>query len=217
LEAIIVHLRGLGIRVSPVDTLSLLTDDMTSLDALVEAWTEELRGVPTPDLVIGNGLGGTLVQAMLPQLGATAAGLISSPTRIDPALASALASIIDPAERGELTRAMQRLHELVTPAGEPTRTLATVPDDPVASWRLARGLNLLRDPGLDLSKSVRSHNGPLLAITGSLSRMVSAANVVVGERHDLVVVRGSGMRPHVDQPELVNRLFTELLRRGDRR
>ncbi|TDT39817.1 hypothetical protein EV562_103188 [Streptomyces sp. BK208] len=227
-----------GHRVTVHDTLSLLRDG-DDLKSLVHRWArylaprERLRGTTAdahrperdeaPDVLVGNALGGAVVQGMLtePWTHRAKVLLLSGPTVADHALNTALERIAASAETEGLPAATRLLEEVVRGPEGPARTAdpgsgppdASRPDagEPAAARRLAAGLRLLRDA--DARHAVRDFPGPLLHVYGAQSRLVRRTHLATGPlpHHRLVAVARAGMRPHADRPDLVRHTLTRFL------
>ncbi|MFG3074538.1 alpha/beta fold hydrolase [Streptomyces sp. NPDC048225] len=245
-----------GHRVTIHDTLSLMRDG-DDLKSLVRRWArylaprERLRGTApdahrpvrdeAPDVLVGNALGGAVVQGMLtePWTHRAKVLLLSGPTVADHALNTALERIAATAEAEGLPAATRLLEEVVRGPGGPARTAdpgsgppdaSRTPDDsrhpdasrtpdagePAAARRLAArrltaGLRLLRDA--DARHAVRDFPGPLLHVYGAQSRLVRRTHLATGPlpQHRLVAVARAGMRPHADRPDLVRHTLTRFL------
>ncbi|MFE1586130.1 alpha/beta fold hydrolase [Streptomyces sp. NPDC058737] len=232
-----------GHRVTIHDTLSLLRDG-DDLGSLVHRWARYLappedpgtapgaHGPPrnaSPDVLVGNALGGAVVQGMLGEEWTHRAKvlLLSGPTVADHRLNTTLERIAATADAEGLPAATRLLEEVVRgpdgPAGaahrRPTAPDASAPtasarpgaaDEPAAR-RLAAGLRLLHDA--DARHPVRDFPGPLLHVYGERSRLVGREHLATGPlpHHRLVAVPRAGMRPHADRPDLVRHTLTRFL------
>ncbi|MEU1532512.1 hypothetical protein [Streptomyces fagopyri] len=222
-----------GHRVTVYDTLSLLCDG-DDLKALADRWARHLAphgdgahgpsSVTAPDLLVGNALGGAVVQALLAHEWTRHARvlLLSGPTVADDELDTKLERIAAAVEAQGLSSALRLLDEAVrgpgprpgatTPpravpdAGQPGR-----PDDELAGRRLSAGLRLLHEA--DVRGPVRDFAGDLLHVYGEESLLVQRRHLVTGAgpRHQLVGVPRAGMRPHADRPALTRDTITRFL------
>ncbi|MFE9702104.1 hypothetical protein [Streptomyces sp. NPDC005930] len=228
-----------GHRVTIHDTLSLLRDG-DDLKSLVHRWArylaprEQPRGTTpdaprpaedeAPDVLVGNALGGAVVQGMLtePWTHRAKVLLLSGPTVADHALNTALERIAATAEAEGLPAAARLLEEVVRGPEAPARAAdpgsgppgaSRRPDagEPAAARRLAAGLRLLRDA--DARHAVRDFPAPLLHVYGAQSRLVRRTHLATGPlpHHRLVAVARAGMRPHADRPDLVRHTLTRFL------
>ncbi|MFD8489564.1 alpha/beta fold hydrolase [Streptomyces sp. NPDC059712] len=232
-----------GHRVTIHDTLSLLRDG-DDLGSLVHRWARYLaprkdpgpapgahgpsRHAP-PDVLVGNALGGAVVQGMLGEEWTHRAKvlLLSGPTVADHRLNTTLERIAATADAEGLPAATRLLEDVVRgpdgPAGAAHRR-PTAPDAPAptasarptaadepAARRLAAGLRLLHDA--DARHPVRDFPGPLLHVYGERSRLVGREHLATGPlpHHRLVAVPRAGMRPHADRPDLVRHTLTRFL------
>ncbi|MFC7827587.1 alpha/beta fold hydrolase [Streptomyces sp. NPDC057362] len=232
-----------GHRVTIHDTLSLLRDG-DDLGSLVHRWARYLaprkdpgpapgahgpsRHAP-PDVLVGNALGGAVVQGMLGEEWTHRAKvlLLSGPTVADHRLNTTLERIAATADAEGLPAATRLLEDVVRgpdgPAGAAHRR-PTAPDAPAptasarptaadepAARRLAAGLRLLHDA--DARHPVRAFPGPLLHVYGERSRLVGREHLATGPlpHHRLVAVPRAGMRPHADRPDLVRHTLTRFL------
>ncbi|MEU9595616.1 alpha/beta hydrolase [Streptomyces sp. NPDC048109] len=232
-----------GHRVTIHDTLSLLRDG-DDLGSLVHRWARYLAprkdpgpapGAPgpsrhaPPDVLVGNALGGAVVQGMLGEEWTHRAKvlLLSGPTVADHRLNTTLERIAATADAEGLPAATRLLEDVVRgpdgPAGAAHRR-PTAPDAPAptasarptaadepAARRLAAGLRLLHDA--DARHPVRHFPGPLLHVYGERSRLVGREHLATGPlpHHRLVAVPRAGMRPHADRPDLVRHTLTRFL------
>ncbi|MEU9069388.1 alpha/beta hydrolase [Streptomyces sp. NPDC048306] len=232
-----------GHRVTIHDTLSLLRDG-DDLGSLVHRWARYLAprkdpgpapGAPgpsrhaPPDVLVGNALGGAVVQGMLGEEWTHRAKvlLLSGPTVADHRLNTTLERIAATADAEGLPAATRLLEDVVRgpdgPAGAAHRR-PTAPDAPAptasarptaadepAARRLAAGLRLLHDA--DARHPVRGFPGPLLHVYGERSRLVGREHLATGPlpHHRLVAVPRAGMRPHADRPDLVRHTLTRFL------
>ncbi|MCM1936872.1 alpha/beta hydrolase [Streptomyces sp. G3] len=232
-----------GHRVTIHDTLSLLRDG-DDLGSLVHRWARYLApgkdpgpapGAPgqsrhaPPDVLVGNALGGAVVQGMLGEEWTHRAKvlLLSGPTVADHRLNTTLERIAATADAEGLPAATRLLEDVVRgpdgPAGAAHRR-PTAPDAPAptasarptaadepAARRLAAGLRLLHDA--DARHPVRDFPGPLLHVYGERSRLVGREHLATGPlpHHRLVAVPRAGMRPHADRPDLVRHTLTRFL------
>ncbi|MFK0135957.1 alpha/beta fold hydrolase [Streptomyces murinus] len=210
-----------GHRVTVYDTLSLLRDG-DDLAALADRWAQVLRA-EEPDVLVGNALGGAVVQRLLdrPWTHRADVVLLSSPTVADEVLDATLERIAAAvAERGT-TAALDLLHEVVrgpadpapvpAPAG-PRDTLDSErdgADDPLYGWRLATGLRLLHRA--DVRSQVEAFPGRLLHVYGNESNLVGRQHLATGPGHRSVGIAGAGMRPHADRPEATRRAVAAFL------
>ncbi|MGW2129417.1 hypothetical protein [Streptomyces coelicoflavus] len=237
-----------GHRVTIHDTLSLLRDG-DDLGSLVHRWARYLAprqdpgpasgahgpsGHAPPDVLVGNALGGAVVQGMLGEEWTHRAKvlLLSGPTVADDRLNTTLERIAATADAEGLPAATRLLEDVVrgpdgpaaaahqrpaapdapahTPApAAPARTPAA--DGPAAARRLAAGLRLLHDA--DARLPVRDFPGPLRHVYGERSRLVGREHLATGPlpHHRLVAVPRAGMRPHADRPDLVRHTLTRFL------
>ncbi|MFD4344745.1 hypothetical protein ACFWQ6_07675 [Streptomyces coelicoflavus] len=237
-----------GHRVTIYDTLSLLRDG-DDLGSLVHRWARYLApredpgpasgahgpsGHAPPDVLVGNALGGAVVQGMLGEEWTHRAKvlLLSGPTVADHRLNTTLERIAATADAEGLPAATRLLEDVVrgpdgpaaaahqrpaapdapahTPApAAPARTPAA--DGPAAARRLAAGLRLLHDA--DARLPVRDFPGPLRHVYGERSRLVGREHLATGPlpHHRLVAVPRAGMRPHADRPDLVRHTLTRFL------
>ncbi|OWA19965.1 hypothetical protein B9W64_07300 [Streptomyces sp. CS159] len=237
-----------GHRVTIYDTLSLLRDG-DDLGSLVHRWARYLApredpgpasgahgpsGHAPPDVLVGNALGGAVVQGMLGEEWTHRAKvlLLSGPTVADHRLNTTLERIAATADAEGLPAATRLLEDVVrgpdgpaaaahqrpaapdapahTPApAAPARTAAA--DEPAAARRLAAGLRLLHDA--DARHPVRDFPGPLRHVYGERSRLVGREHLATGPlpHHRLVAVPRAGMRPHADRPDLVRHTLTRFL------
>ncbi|MER6325114.1 hypothetical protein [Streptomyces coelicoflavus] len=237
-----------GHRVTIYDTLSLLRDG-DDLGSLVHRWARYLApredpgpasgahgpsGHAPPDVLVGNALGGAVVQGMLGEEWTHRAKvlLLSGPTVADHRLNTTLERIAATADAEGLPAATRLLEDVVrgpdgpaaaahqrpavpdaparTPApAAPARTPAA--DEPAAARRLAAGLRLLHDA--DARLPVRDFPGPLRHVYGERSRLVGREHLATGPlpHHRLVAVPRAGMRPHADRPDLVRHTLTRFL------
>ncbi|MDH6130547.1 alpha/beta hydrolase [Kitasatospora sp. GP82] len=205
-----------GLRVTVLDTLSVWDETVADLPAFVDRWAELLTRFAKPDLLCGNALGGAVAQALLPALDpGTAALLVSAPAVADPVLDARLTEIGDLAAAGRTADSLALLHRYVLPEGvEPFDSCAATSrgaagDDPQAGRRMATGMRLL--PGVDVSKQVTGHPGPLLGIVGGLSRLVGLRHTAAAAHHRVHEIPGCGMRPHSERPDLVDGLVESFL------
>ncbi|MFJ6913241.1 alpha/beta fold hydrolase [Streptomyces sp. NPDC101133] len=232
-----------GHRVTIHDTLSLLRDG-DDLGSLVHRWARYLaprkdpgtapgahgppRNAP-PDVLVGNALGGAVVQGMLGEEWTHRAKvlLLSGPTVADHRLNTALERIAATADAEGLPAATRLLEDVVRgpdgPAGAahrrptapdapaPTASARPTPADEPAARRLAAGLRLLHDA--DARHPVRDFPGPLLHVYGERSRLVGREHLATGPlpHHRLAAVPRAGMRPHADRPDLVRHTLTRFL------
>ncbi|MFE2332071.1 alpha/beta fold hydrolase [Streptomyces coelicoflavus] len=237
-----------GHRVTIHDTLSLLRDG-DDLGSLVHRWARYLApgqdpgpasgahgpsGHAPPDVLVGNALGGAVVQGMLGEEWTHRAKvlLLSGPTVADHRLNTTLERIAATADAEGLPAATRLLEDVVRGPDEPAaaahrrpaapnapaRTAApdapartTAADEPAAARRLAAGLRLLHDA--DARHPVRDFPGPLLHVYGERSRLVGREHLATGPlpHHRLVAVPRAGMRPHADRPDLVRHTLTRFL------
>jgi pimeloyl-ACP methyl ester carboxylesterase len=220
-QPVIDTLTGSGCRVTVVDTLAAVDDGVTTLPALARRWQSLLAGYGPVDLLCGNALGGALAQALLPDIRPdTGVLLVSGPARSDDRLSARLAEIAGLADDGRLADSLELLDRLVSPVGArgnaPPRL--PLPDPTAAARRIATGLRLLSD--VDVSAAVRGHPGPLLNLVGGRSQLVGPQHTVAAAHHQVRVLPGCGMRPHVEQAELVSEIIKGFLhdecRRGAR-
>jgi pimeloyl-ACP methyl ester carboxylesterase len=202
-----------GYRVTVVDTLAALDDGVSSLSALAQRLRSLLIEHGPIDLLCGNALGGAVAQALLPDIHPdTGVLLVSAPSKSDSRLAGLLAEIADLADDGRLAESLDLLDRLVLPVG--ARRHAPRPlrlrDRPAAARRITTGLRLLSD--VDVSAEVRGHPGPLLNLVGERSQLVGVRHTAAAAHHRVRVVPGCGMRPHVEQAELVSGIVKGFLR-----
>ncbi|MFY4717096.1 alpha/beta fold hydrolase [Streptomyces sp. LaBMicrA B280] len=205
-----------GHRVTVYDTLSLLRDG-DDLAALADRWAGVLRA-EEPDVLVGNALGGAVVQRLLdrPWTHRADVVLLSSPTLADGVLDATLERIAAAvAERGTAA-ALDLLHEVVRGPADPAPATASdsgqgmdTADDPLYGWRLATGLRLLRRA--DVRGPVEAFPGRLLHIYGTESNLVGRQHLATGPGHRSVGIAGAGMRPHADRPEATRRAVAAFL------
>jgi pimeloyl-ACP methyl ester carboxylesterase len=231
-------------RITIYDTLSLLCDG-DDLKALVERWARYLAPdggmsygddsydmcsfgpseTAAPDMLIGNALGGAVVQALLSHEWTRSARvvLLSGPTVADGGLNTKLERIAVAVGAQGLPAALHLLEEVVRgPGHEPAPyrrrgrnswqgTQPPAQDEELARWRLAAGLRLLHD--VDVREPVRAFSGPLLHLYGEQSLLVQRKHLSTGHRaqHHLVGIPQAGMRPHADQPALTREAVARFL------
>ncbi|QHC32071.1 MULTISPECIES: alpha/beta fold hydrolase [unclassified Streptomyces] len=210
-----------GHRVTVYDTLSLLRDG-DDLGLLADRWAGVLRA-EEPDVLVGNALGGAVVQQLLDQPWTHRADvvLLSSPTVADGTLDATLERIAAAvAERGTAA-ALDLLHEVVRGPADPAPLPAPAgprdtpdsgrdgADDPLSGRRLATGLRLLHRA--DLRDRVEAFPGRLLHVYGTESNLVGERHLATGPGHNGVGIPGAGMRPHADQPEATRRAVAAFL------
>ncbi|MFH8337636.1 alpha/beta fold hydrolase [Streptomyces sp. AM6-12] len=200
-----------GHRVTVYDTLSLLRDG-DDLAALADRWAGVLRA-EEPDVLVGNALGGAVVQHLLGQPWTHRADvvLLSSPTVADAALDTTLERIAAAVSEGGTAAALDLLHEVVRGPADPAPAPGDSPrdEDPLSGWRLATGLRLLHRA--DLRERVEAFPGRLLHVYGTASHLVGRQHLATGPGHTSVGVPGAGMRPHADQPEATRRAVAAFL------
>ncbi|MFI7292676.1 alpha/beta fold hydrolase [Streptomyces sp. NPDC050121] len=204
-------------RVTVYDTLSLLRDG-DDLTALAARWADVL-GADDPDLLVGNALGGAVVQHLLgrPWTRRARVVLLSAPTVADGPLDAALERVAAAVSSHGTATAVRLLHEVVRGPDDipaPQATAATegsdpLGDDPSAGRRLADGLRLLR--GADARQHVEAFPGNLLHVYGTESRLVQRRHLAAGPGHTRVGIPRAGMRPHADQPQATRRAITAFL------
>ncbi|MEV3859530.1 alpha/beta hydrolase [Streptomyces sp. NPDC050095] len=203
-----------GHRVFVYDTLSLLREG-DDLAALTDRWARVIEDVGPIDVLVGNALGGAVVQGLLDREWArhAAAVVLSGPTVADRALNEKLESISCAVEERGMAEAVRLKDELVLGPASPQPPDApdagTHPDDGPAGFRLATGMRLLHD--VDLARTVRAFPGRLLHLYGAESRLVQRVHLAVGPRHRCVEIPGAGMRPHADRPDLTREVLTRFL------
>ncbi|MGW2420088.1 alpha/beta fold hydrolase [Streptomyces sp. NPDC001709] len=208
-------LTAAGHRVTVYDTLSLLREG-DDLAALAGRWAEILRA-EQPDLLVGNALGGALVQQLLDQPWTHRARvvLLSAPTVADGLLDATLERIAAAVHSHGTTTALRLLDEVVRGPAGPVPARAEDPhdldDDPRYGWRLATGLRLLRRA--DARRGVEAFPGRLLHVYGTESNLVQHHHLATGPGHTRVGIPRAGMRPHADQPEATRRAITAFLER----
>ncbi|SER84387.1 hypothetical protein SAMN04487983_102375 [Streptomyces sp. yr375] len=201
-----------GHRVTVYDTLSLLRDG-DDLQALAERWAGVLAAAPV-DLLVGNALGGAVVQHLLahPWTHRAHVVLLSAPTVADDALDATLERVAAAVEAHGTATALRLLHEVVRGPADPVTSYDDAPhraDDPAAGRRLADGLRLLRRA--DARRTVERFPGRLLHVHGAESRLVQGHHLATGPAHTRVAVPRAGMRPHTDQPDHVRQAITAFL------
>ncbi|MBV2357606.1 alpha/beta hydrolase, partial [Streptomyces sp. J2-1] len=214
-----------GYRITVYDTLSLLHDG-DDLKTLVDRWARCLAPdgddtygpspVAAPDLLVGNALGGAVVQAMLTHEWTHSAAvlLLSGPTVADDELNMKLERIAAAVTTRGLPSALRLLDEAVRgpgwhpgaptaahtgPAADDDRPDAAEQES--AGRRLSAGLRLLHDA--DAREPVRDFPGSLLHVYGEESSLVQRQHLATGPgpRHHLAGIPGAGMRPHADRPD----------------
>ncbi|MBO1337174.1 alpha/beta fold hydrolase [Streptomyces sp. VRA16 Mangrove soil] len=205
---------GTGHRVLVHDTVSLLREG-DDLARLTERWADVLRRGGPVDVLVGNALGGAVVQGLLdrPWTHGSDVVVLSGPTVADHELNTKLESIARAVDEQGLAEAVRLKDELVLgtarPAGPPAPYDGTAPDTARAAFRLAAGMRLLHD--VDLADRVRAFPGRLLHVYGAESRLVRRAHLAAAAHHRCVEVPDAGMRPHSDRPELTRALLTRFL------
>ncbi|MEU2790540.1 alpha/beta hydrolase [Streptomyces sp. NPDC007100] len=222
-----------GHRITIYDTLSLLRDG-DDLKALVDRWAGYLapegggsRGTSAaaaPDVLVGNALGGAVVQALLTRewTHRARALLLSGPTVADDELNAKLEGIAAAVGTQGLSAALRLLEEVVRgparqsgtvepPRDNPKAAQNLAPDEELAGWRLSAGLRLLHDA--DARQPVRDFPGPLLHVYGEQSLLVQRRHLATGHcpQHHLVGIPEAGMRPHADQPALTRATIARFL------
>ena len=230
-----------GHRITIHDTLSLLREG-DDLKALVGRWEGYLapdhdgpRGSGTevdscrppsaaaPDVLVGNALGGAVVQALLAHewTHRTKVLLLSGPTVADGELNAKLERIAAAVSAQGLPSAVRLLDEVVRgPGRQPgpvpppsvaDRSQLPDSDETLAAWRLSAGLRLLHDA--DVREPVRDFPGALLHVYGEQSLLVQRKHLATGTRprHHLVGIPQAGMRPHADRPALTRDTITRFL------
>ncbi|MDO0929481.1 alpha/beta hydrolase [Streptomyces sp. TG1A-8] len=212
LEPVVGALTSTGHRVTVYDTLSLLRDG-DDLAALAGRWAEILRA-EEPDLLVGNALGGAVVQHLLahPWTRRADVVLLSSPTVADDLLDATLERIAATVATHGTAAALRLLHDVVrgpAGAGPASGDLHHLVDDPLSGWRLATGLRLLRHA--DARHRVEAFPGRLLHVYGTQSNLVRRHHLAAGPGHECVGVPQAGMRPHADQPEATRRAVAAFL------
>ncbi|RSN54704.1 alpha/beta hydrolase [Streptomyces sp. WAC 04229] len=206
-------LTAAGLRVTVVDTLSAWDEGIDSMDAFVARWHALLAPYGPVDLLCGNALGGAVGQALLPHVApGTAALFVSGPARSDALLESRLTRIADLAAGGRSGQALALLNRRVLPHGHRPAAAADAPSthDPAAGRRLAAGMRLLC--GIDVTKSVLAHPGPLLQIVGGHSQLVAPRHTAAAPHHRVHVIAEAGMRPHFEHTAEVSALVADFLR-----
>ena len=200
-------------RVTVYDTLSLLREG-DDLAALAGRWAEVL-GAEEPDLLVGNALGGAVVQHLLghPWARRTRVLLLSAPTVADGPLDATLERVAAAVSSHGTATALRLLHEAVrgpadAPAAEGSRPLH---DEPSAGRRLAAGLRLLRHA--DARHHVEAFPGSLLHVYGTASRLVQRHHLATGPGHSCAGIPEAGMRPHADRPQATRRVMRTFLDR----
>ncbi|MEU6916848.1 alpha/beta fold hydrolase [Streptomyces olindensis] len=204
-----------GLRVTVVDTLALLDEDVRTLADLVARWRALLPEFGPVDLLCGNALGGAVAQGLLPYVAPeTGVLLVSGPARSDTPLEQRLTEIADLAATGDPDAALTLLHHRVLPEGTPRpgpgAPLSESTSRRTAARRLGQGLRLLC--GIDVTPAVAAHPGPLLHLVGGRSQLVTARHTAAAPHHRVHVVPDAGMRPHTDQPAEVSALIETFLR-----
>jgi pimeloyl-ACP methyl ester carboxylesterase len=230
-------LTSTGHRVTVYDTLSLLREG-DDLAALAGRWADILRA-EEPDVLVGNALGGAVIQHLLAQPWTHRARvvLLSAPTVADGPLDATLERIAATVCSHGTAAALRLLHEVVrgpadaaanhpgpdpdTATGndralDPDRASSAghdaerpLDDDPLPGWRLATGLRLLHRA--DARRSVEAFPGRLLHVYGTESRLVRHQHLATGRGHTCVGIPQAGMRPHADQPEATRRAVAAFL------
>jgi pimeloyl-ACP methyl ester carboxylesterase len=217
-----------GHRVTVYDTLSLLErgDDLAALTA---GWERVIAEGGPVDVLLGNALGGAVVQCLLdrPWARSATAVLLSAPTVADAELNAAQERVASAVASHGLAAALGLLEEVVRgPVARPRsaaraapavpeqrRAQQAVADERSAGRRLAAGLRLLH--GLDARRTVEAFPGRLLHLYGDQSRLVRRHHLAAGPGHHLLGIPGAGMRPHADQPNLTRRALARFLEAED--
>ncbi|MFG2423389.1 hypothetical protein ACGFWD_30630 [Streptomyces sp. NPDC048448] len=222
-----------GHRITVYDTLSLLRDG-DDLKALVDRWGRHLAphadgaygpsAAVAPDLLVGNALGGAVVQALLTHEWTHHAKvlLLSGPTVADDELDTKLERIAAAVQAQGLPSALRLLEEAVRgpgrqpgattlPRTEPDAGQPTDSEEELAGRRLSAGLRLLH--AADVRDPVRDFPGALLHVYGERSLLVQREHLATGPRprHHLTGVPQAGMRPHADRPALTRDTITRFL------
>lgn len=206
-----------GHHVTIYDTLSLL-EHGDDFGALVTRWAQHFRTQSVvPDVLMGNALGGAVVQALLCQSFCQNARvvIVSGPTVADEELDLKLERIASTAAGGptRLSAAMRLLAEVVQGPSAPNH-VSPAPriDDPTeGARRLSAGLRLLK--GVDTSNSVLSFAGPLLHLFGEQSLLVGRQHLGIGphRQHKFAPIPRAGMRPHAGQAGLTKSTISAFL------
>lgn len=206
-----------GHHVTVFDTLSLM-EDGDDFGALVTRWAQHLQTQNiVPDVLMGNALGGAVLQALLdrPFCQNAQVVIVSGPSVADEELDLKLERIASTAAGGpsHLPAAMGLLAEVVQGPSEPNHisTASRIDDPTEGARRLSAGLRLLK--GVDTSNSVRSFSGPLIHLFGEQSKLVGRQHLVIGShrQHKLVSIPRAGMRPHTDQTSLTDTTISAFL------
>ncbi|QIH99482.1 hypothetical protein BH92_06035 [Rhodococcoides fascians A21d2] len=194
-------LRAAGYAVELVDTLAVLEDDAMSVADVAAEWLRRRPELSESNLFCGNAFGGAVVQAMLPAVGPDAAVLtVSAPTIADASLAQRLGEVAELARHRRIDDALRTLdfyvrsHSVRSPSVEGAAT--RIDDIDNACRRIEMGMSMLTS--IDLDTVVADHRGPMLAIVGQESRLVTTATVRVPEHGVIADIPRSGMRPHRD-------------------
>ncbi|WP_407555121.1 alpha/beta hydrolase [Streptomyces sp. Pv4-95] len=228
-------------RITIYDTLSLLREG-DDLAALVDRWARYLApdgGGPSgsdrkdggchplsataPDVLVGNALGGAVVQALLSREWTHRARvlLLSGPTLADGELNAKLERIAAAVAAQGLPAALGLLDEVVrgpglqpgpaAPHSGSDRSQLHYETQQLAERRLSAGLRLLHDA--DVREPVRRFPGALLHVYGEQSLLVQRKHLATGPRpqHHLAGIPQAGMRPHADRPDLTRDTITRFL------
>ncbi|MBB6174319.1 hypothetical protein HNR23_004379 [Nocardiopsis mwathae] len=218
-------LLGSGHRITVYDTLSIWREG-DDLGTLADRWVRLLASSSdaAPDVLVGNALGGAVVQSILAQEWTHQAKvlLLSAPTVADDALNSRLEGIAATVGTCGLAAALRRLGEVVRgPDHQPEGVGSGRDSDSIerpdsheqerAGRRLAAGLRLLRD--LDVRSSVRGFPGSLLHVYGEQSLLVQRTHLATGTQsnHGYTGIPRAGMRPWADQPDLTSNAVAQFV------
>lgn len=201
-------LRQAGYEVEVLDTLAVLDTDAMSLADVAAEWLSRRPDLAESNLLCGNAFGGAVIQAMLPSVRPEAAVLtVSAPTIVDASLAQRLGEVAAHARRRKIDDALRTLdyyvrsHTVRSPSVEGAAT--RIDDIGDACRRIEMGMSMLTS--IDLESVVADHPGPMLAIVGQESRLVTTATVRVPTHGVIADIPLSGMRPHRDNWAAVER------------
>lgn len=195
-----------GFNVSIIDTLSLIkvSDPQDAIDIVHH---ELVARTGSPLLLVGFAMAGTLVQMLSHRMKCLMGVIsISAPSYADYLLQERIGYLMSLLQKGDLSRAIDTLHQFVAPEGQKTQ-LGTL-SIPKSQWqtainRMMIGFSLLLK--FDARSVIGLYHGKYLSIVGEKSQLATWSNQSHSNNpeHTYVSIPKAGMRPWNDNASAI--------------
>lgn len=190
-----------------LDTSVACEYEIQDIHRIIEFWIDRYPQIYESSLVVGNALGGVVAHALSSKLNREARIItVSAPSKVTPELYLKFTKVIERTISDGSSSGMNMLEEYINTA-DISSVHSNLPEAQ-ACKRIMYGLKAIANYECPCSCTQRSN----LAIVGLDSRLSQADNICTCDNPSILEVPHAGMRPHIDNPEVVFKAVNKFLK-----